>query len=113
MSRRKVRNRLSLLLHCVEGGIEVCALDGDDGPDDVSCLFQSLIQTWIDGEIIEGQRTLFPSLDDSLNMLAGLNWAERLILSRFPEDDPHRAALAENVNDMALMLRRLMEAIEE
>jgi hypothetical protein len=101
------------MFHCVETGIEVCALDGEDGPNDVTQSFQSLIEDWLDSQLIGKHRTLLPALDDSLNMLAGLNWAERLILSKFPEDDPHREFLAILVNEIDAALRTLMDAINE
>jgi hypothetical protein len=104
------------MLGCEEAGVMVHALDGDDGPDDVSQSFQSLIEDWLSVEMAQdplkpGSRTLFPSFDDSLNMLAGLNWAERLILSKFPEDDPHREFLVILVNEIDAALRQLMDAI--
>ena len=110
MRRPRLKHPLSLMLGCEEAGVMVHALDGDDGPDDVSQSFQSLIEDWLDGQMMN-QPTLFPSLDDSLNMLAGLNWAERLILSKFPEDDPHREFLVILVNEIDAALRQLMDAI--
>jgi hypothetical protein len=100
---------LTLFLSTCEGMPEVCCVDDIGGPDDVFESFHSLIETWIATESVDGE--LHPYLDDTLNMLAGFNWAQRKILSCLEDGDPVRDDLRPLLDRAADILREVMERL--
>ena len=103
-------SRFTLGLHFNERGeAEVYAVDGDDGPDDTTASFESLIMDWMDDQALDGE--LHPYLDDTVNMLALLNWAQREIVSHLEAGDPYAADLRAPLDAMASLLERLLEAL--
>lgn len=87
--------------------LAVSAIDGNDGPDDVSATFAQLIDDWLAAEAHQGK--LYPAMDDTLNMLHMLNWAQRQIVANITKDDPHLKDLSLVFDTAHKLLRRLQE----
>jgi hypothetical protein len=102
--------RFSLGIHFNEHDeLEVFCIDGEDGPDDTTATFKSLIEDWIAVEALGGE--LHPYLDDTLNMLAMLTYAQRRIIACLPADDPCAAEMAGVLETMASLLERLKDRL--
>lgn len=90
--------------------LAVSAIDGNDGPDDVSATFAYLIEDWLVCEMHEGK--LHPYLDDTLNILHVLNWAQREIVANIAEDDPHLHDLNIVFDTADKLLQRIKSTLE-
>lgn len=89
----------------------VHAVDGEDGPDDVSATILSLVQDWIDDEAIDGE--LHPYLDGTLNMLCDLTEAIRMIVLHLEEDDPHADGMLAATDVLRDIVHSLMRALSD
>ena len=106
-------SKFTLLLHCdgVDNAPTVCAVDGEDGPDDVCVALTSLVQDWIDDNTLDNE--LHPYLDDTLNMLVAFNYVSRLIVLHIEKDDPHADAMLTALGAMNDILRPVMQRLAE
>ena len=105
-------SKFTLMLHCNESGApEVAAVDGEDGPDDVSATLLSLVEDWIADTELDG--ALHPYLDDTLNMLSDLVEAQRLIVQWLEPDDPHADGMLAATDVLRDIVHSLMRALEE
>ena len=92
-----------------QGLLEVYAIDGEDGPDDVCAPFMELIDNWIAVESVQGR--LHPYFDDTLNMLAMLTHAQQVIVKRMAAHTPCRADMSRVFEIAAGLLERLKEQL--
>ena len=105
-------SKFTLLFHSNESGAsEVAAVDGNDGPDDVSATLLSLVEDWVDDEALDGE--LHPYLDGTLNVLSDLCEAQRLIVLHLEEDDPHAADMLAAIDALRAIIHPIMRALEE
>lgn len=102
---------LSLLLCCDgEGNVpSVHALDGQDGPHDVSATLLSLVQDWVDDNTLDGE--LHPYLDDTLNMLCDFTEALRMIVLHLEDDDPNAADMLAHINGLRGIIHPIMHEL--
>ena len=89
----------------------VHAVDGEDGPDDVSATILSLVQNWVDDEALDGE--LHPYLDGTLNMLCDLASAIRMIVLHLEEDDPHAAGMLAAIDALQDIIHPIMRELGE